>query len=192
MNSKSVLFLFLSLFLCNTVYARPEKKMTVGFIGLGNIQLVDTRTNLDPGPGGGAFFDYRFNQRFSLTVDAWASTHDGTGGSDGDDNLVLMGIPNFTIKMYFMDDESSKWDPYAGIGIGVYALTEGSVPNGSNGVGLGGRVDVGCDYHFTQLISAGFAGSFHSAGIISNLDGGNNSSQAIIPFTLAGRLGFHL
>lgn len=172
--------------------ARPDKKITVGVMGLGNIQLVETHTNLDPGPGGGAFFDYRFNQRFSLTVDAWASTHDGTGGSEGDNNIVIMGIPTLTIKMYFLDDEASKWDPYAGLGIGAYAVTEGSVPNGSNGVGLGGRIDLGFDYHINQLLSAGFAGTFHSAGIISNLDGGSGSSQAIIPFTLAAKLGFHL
>jgi outer membrane protein W len=161
-------------------------------MAMGNIQLVETQTDLDPGPGGGVFFDYRFNQRFSLTVDMWATTHDGTGGSDGDDSIQILGIPNATIKMYFMDDETSKWDPYAGFGVGAYATTEGSRANGTNGVGLGARIDVGFDYHLTEVISIGFAGVFHSAGIINSLDGGTGSSEAIIPFSLIGKLGFRL
>lgn len=185
------IFIFI-LFLSPLSFARSSKKMTLGIMGMGNIQLVDTKTDLDPGPGGGVFFDYRFNQRFSITVDIWATTHDGTGRSDGDDSIQILGIPTMAIKLYFIDDESSRWDPYAGIGIGAYATTEGSVPNGSNGVGLGGRIDVGFDYHFSEILSAGFAGVFHSAGIITSLDGGATSSQAIIPFSLIARLGFHL
>lgn len=192
MKTKIIFLMALFFVLSSAAEARPSKKMTLGIMGMGNIQLVDTKTDLDPGPGGGVFFDYRFNQRFSVTVDAWATTHDGTGRSDGDDSIQILGIPTMVIKLYFMDDDSSKWDPYAGLGIGAYATTEGSIPNGSNGVGLGGKLEVGFDYHFTELLSAGFGGTFHSAGIITSLDGGPTSSQAIIPFSLTARLGFHL
>ncbi|OGQ06613.1 MAG: hypothetical protein A3G32_01830 [Deltaproteobacteria bacterium RIFCSPLOWO2_12_FULL_40_28] len=190
---KKTLIIFLTLLILMPWYAeaRSAKNKTVGVYGMGNIQLLGTEPEYAPGPGGGAYFDYRFNHRFSLTVDAWVTTHNGDDSSNGDDDIVLLGIPTATLKLYFIDDESSKWDPYAGIGLGVFALTEGSTANGTNGVGLGAQIDVGFDYHFTDIIALGFSGIFRSAGIIHNLDGGNNSATAIIPFSLVARLGFH-
>lgn len=171
--------------------ARSSKNLTIGLMGMGNIQLLDTIPEFDPGPGGGIYFDYRFNQRFSITIDAWCTTHSGSGPSAGDNGIEFLGIPTFTIKLYFMDDETSRWDPYAGLGIGVFATSEGSVENGTNGVGLGGQIEVGFDYYFSDLISAGFGGVFRSAGIITSLSNDNNNAIAIIPFTLMARLGFH-
>ncbi|MBI4412297.1 MAG: outer membrane beta-barrel protein [Deltaproteobacteria bacterium] len=173
-------------------FARSSKNMTIGIMAMGNIQLIDTIPDIDPGPGGGVYFDYRFNQRFSITIDAWATTHGGNGPSNGDEGIEFLGIPTFTIKLYFMDDEGNKWDPFAGLGLGVFALSEGSVENSTNGIGLGGQLEVGFDYHFTNVISAGFSGVFRSAAIITSLEntGGNNSS-GMIPFSLVGRVGFH-
>ena len=125
--------------------ARSSKNLTIGILGMANIQLLDTIPELKMGPGGGIYFDYRFNQRFSIQIDAWATTHGGEGPSSGDGGIEFLGIPTFTIKLYFMDDETSRWDPYAGIGIGIFALSEGRVENGTNGVGLGGQIAVGFD-----------------------------------------------
>lgn len=170
-----------------------DKKITLGFMGMGNVQLVNSSTNIDPGPGGGVFFDYRFNHRFSMDVSVWATTHDGTGGSNGDNSIQILGIPTATIKLYLNDNENSPWDPYLGIGIGVYAMTEGSTPNGTNGVGMGGKIDIGCDYRLTDILSVGLDGVFNSAGIITGLEGGNGShSDAIIPYSLIAKIGFHL
>lgn len=171
--------------------ARSSKSKTLGVLGMANIQLLNSIPQLDPGPGGGAYFDYRFNQRFSVMVDAWATTHGGSGPSAADDSIQILGIPTFTIKMYFMDDESSRFDPYAGIGIGAYALTEGNVENGSNGIGLGAHIDVGFDYQFTDTLSAGFSGIFRSTALIANLNSSGNNTLAMIPFSLVTRLGFH-
>lgn len=185
-------FLILLLSLPFQAKARSSKKLTIGLLAMGNIQLLETIPEFGPGPGGGVYFDYRFNQRFSIQIDAWATTHSGTGPSSGDGGIELLGIPTFTIKLYFMDDETSRWDPYAGIGIGVFALSEGSVENGTNGVGLGGQIEVGFDYYFSDLISAGFSGVFRSAGIIQSLSNSSgNNATAVIPFSLVGRLGFH-
>lgn len=187
----TILFIFV-LALPFKTEARSTKKLTIGLLAMGNVQLLDTIPEFQVGPGGGVYFDYRFNQRFSIQIDAWATTHDGKGPSQGDNGIEFLGIPTFTIKLYFMDDESSRWDPYAGIGIGVFALSEGSVENGTNGVGLGGQIEVGFDYYFTDIISAGFSGVFRSAGIISSLSNSSgNNATAIIPFSLVGRLGFH-
>ncbi len=170
-----------------------DKKITLGLMGMGNIQLVNSSTNIDPGPGGGVFFDYRFNHRFSMDVNVWATTHDGTGGSKGDNSIQILGIPTATIKLYLNDNENSRWDPYLGIGIGVYAMTEGSLENNTNGVGMGGKVDFGCDYKLTDILSVGLDGVFNSAGIITGLNGGNAShSNAIIPYSLIAKVGFHL
>lgn len=187
----SKLFLFLVLVLVATqAHARSSKNKTIGVMAMGNIQLVNSTPQLDPGPGGGVFFDYRFNQRFSVTVDAWATTQEGTGASSGEGSIELLGLPTFTIKLYFLDDESSKWDPYAGIGVGAYATTEGNIPNGTNGVGLGSQLEVGTDYHISDIFSLGFAGVFRSAALITSL-GQNNRAIAVIPYTLEGKVGFH-
>lgn len=159
-------------------------------MGIGNIQLLNSIPQFDPGPGGGAYFDYRFNQRFSVTLDAWATTHKGDGPSAGDD-FEILGIPTFTIKLYLIDDEASRWDPYAGIGIGAYATTEGDIPNGTNGVGLGAQIDVGVDYHVSDVFSVGFSGIFRSAAIITSLAASGNNALALIPYSLVGRIGFH-
>lgn len=181
----------LALAIQSPTQARSSKNRTIGIMGMGNIQLLNTIPQFDPGPGGGAYFDYRFNQRFSITVDAWATTHQGSGPSAAENGIEFLGIPTFTIKLYFMDNESSRWDPYAGLGIGAYAISEGSVENGTNGVGLGAQIDVGLDYYFSDIFSAGFSGVYRSAGIVSNLNSSGNNAVAIIPFTVAARLGFH-
>ncbi|EKD42278.1 MAG: hypothetical protein ACD_73C00227G0001 [uncultured bacterium] len=187
---KQILFL-VSLFclLSSTSFARSTHNISVGVMGMGNIQLLDVNPEINIGPGGGMYFDYRFNQRFSLTLDAWGTIHSGTGASSGDGGIALLGIPTATIKMYFMDDEASKWDPYAGLGIGAYAIT-GSDAVGANGLGLGAQIEVGFDYLISDSFSVGFAGVFRSAGIITGLSG-NNSATAIIPFSLAGKAAYH-
>ncbi|MBX7149227.1 outer membrane beta-barrel protein [bacterium] len=161
-------------------WARSTKNKTIGVYALGNIQVLETAPGFDAGPGGGAFFDYRFNQRFSLTVEAWASTHDTSSG-----NMVIMALPAATIKLYFFDDESGKWDPYAGIGVGAYA-TSGA----HNGVGLGGQIELGLDYYISDTLSTGLAGTFRSAAIIDDLGTGNNAF-GMLPYTVAGKVGFH-
>lgn len=175
-----------------TGQARSSRDMTIGIMGMGNIQLLETIPEFDPGPGGGAYFDYRFNQRFSIQVDAWATTHDGTDRSAGDSGIEFVGIPTFTIKLYVSDNETSRWDPYAGIGIGVFATSEGSIENGTNGLGLGAQIDVGFDYHLSDIFSVGLGGVFRSAGIITSLSNNRNNATAIIPYSLVARLGFHL
>jgi len=169
--------------------ARSTHNITVGVMGMGNIQLLDVNPEIDPGPGGGMYFDYRFNQRFSLTLDAWATIHDGTATSNGDGGIAILGIPTATIKMYFLDDESGKWDPYAGLGVGAYAIT-GSDIGSANGLGLGAQLEVGCDYLISDGFSVGLAGVFRSAGIITGLSGANTAT-AIIPFSLVGKFGYH-
>lgn len=189
MNRKIIyLFLFLCLLSTNS-FARSSHKLTVGAMAMGNIQLLDVNPEIDPGPGGGLYFDYRFNQRFSFTLDAWATIHDGTASSEGDGGIAILGIPTGTIKMYFSDDESGKWDPYAGLGIGAYAIT-GSDAGGANGLGLGAQIEIGCDYLISDAFSVGLAGVFRSAGIITGLSG-NNTATAIIPFSLTAKAGYH-
>lgn len=185
------LFGFLIFSFIPFAFARSSKTLTLGPIAIGNIQLLNTFPQFDPGPGGGVYFDYRFNQRFSLTIDAWATVHQGSGISDGDNDIVIMGLPTATLKLYLLDDEASKWDPYLGVGLGAYATTEGSLADGTNGVGLGAQIDVGIDYHFTDVISVGFDGIFRSMSIITSLSNSGNNALALIPYSLVAKVGFH-
>lgn len=171
-------------------HARSTKNNTFGIMGMGNIQLFDTNPEFKTGGGGGIYYDYRFNQRFSVSADIWVTTHDGEGNSRNDNGIEILGIPTTTLKLYLFDSES-KWDPYVGMGIGVYYMSEGGIENGTNGIGIGAHIDLGFDYYINDTFSVGFSGVFRSAGIIRNLDGNNNSATALVPFNLIARGGYH-
>lgn len=187
------LLLLIAVTLLSPLLAHAKSNdITLGIIGLENFQLIESKSDLKPGAGGGAFFDYRFNSRFSISVDALASSHNGTGRSKGDNSSVMINMPAIVIKVYFLDDDQSKWDPYAGMGIGFYSMSEGSINDNTGGAGLGARVDLGFDYHLTHVLSLGLASVFNSAGLVTTLHGGPNASEALMPFTIMARLGFHL
>ena len=171
--------------------ARSSKPRTAGLMGLGQFQLIDSNVEFDFGLGGGAFFDYRFNQRFSTTIDVWMTHHNGSGTSNGDDGMNLWGIPTFTLKYYLMPNEDSKFDPYVGMGIGLFMLSEGDIDNDSGGIGIGAQAELGLDYYFNDTISAGFSTIFRSAGLITGADNDDDKSVAVIPMALVLKVGVH-
>ena len=131
---------------------------TVGVGPVGNIFVVETNPELDPGIGGYVYFDYRWSPQFSTQVSVVVTTEDGKGNADGDNGIVLMGIPTFDIKFYFVS-EPSRWDPYGLIGMGVYAVTEGSQNNGTWAIGIGANLGLGTDFYITERFSVGLAAS---------------------------------
>lgn len=161
---------------------------TLGLTVYGSVQLVDTLPVLDPGVGGGAWFDYRFNDRFSLSVEAFAITQDGDGRSQGEGDIQFLGLPTTTLKLYFLN-AGAKFDPYAGIGIGIYVLTEGAIPNNSFGMGLGAQFETGFDYLLSDSFVASFGGVYRSVGLLNGLSGTSNATT-YMPYTLFGRLGY--
>lgn len=161
---------------------------TVGGTIFGSIQLVDTTPVLDPGIGGGFFFDYRFNERFSVALEAFAVTQDGDGRSRGEGDIEFLGIPTATLKLYFLNG-TGKFDPYAGIGVGFYALTEGGISDQSFGVGLGAQVETGLDYLLTDTLLLSVGGTYRSVGLINSLSGAANATT-YMPYTLFGRIGY--
>lgn len=193
MSKKIILLtfiLFVGLSFSNTSEARSTHNRTIGILGMGNVQLFDTDPEFQVGGGGGIYFDYRFNQRFSVTGDIWVTSHDGEGSASNDNGIEILGMPTTTLKLYLFDGES-KWDPYIGMGIGVYYMSEGGVENGTNGIGIGAHIDLGFDYYLNDTFSVGFSGIFRSAGIIRNLDGDSDSATALVPFTMMARGGYH-
>ena len=82
--------------LAHPAFARSSKNMTIGIMAMGNIQLIDTLPDIDPGPGGGVYFDYRFNQRFTGTDPAlhnqfftrWQPSRIGDAGPSQIDNGI--------------------------------------------------------------------------------------------------------
>lgn len=189
-KTRFLLLVFLGLlFIPNSLFARSSYDKTVGIMALGNVQLFDSAPLMDFGFGGGAFFDYRFNQRFSLTVDSWFTLHDGRKGSN-DNGFAFLGIPTTTLKLYILDNDVSRWDPYIGIGLGIYALTEGSVDNGTSGAGLGAQLEVGVNYYLSNAFSLGVSGVFRSVAIVS-FDQDPTEALAIVPYTLMARIGYH-
>ena len=183
--------IFLCIFglMCSDALAASSYNKTIGGIVYGSIPLVDTLPNVDLGIGGGAYFDYRMNQRFSVTIEAFAITQDGTSRSQGEGSIEFMGIPTVTFKIYFLE-EGSKLDPYAGIGVGFFLLTEGGISDSTGGVGLGAQVEVGLDYLLNDHLSMGAAGTFRSVGLITKFSGAANATT-YMPYTLLGKIGYH-
>ncbi len=162
---------------------------TIGANLYGSIPLVDTLPVVDPGIGGGVYFDYRFNQRFSLTIEAFSIVQDGTGPSGGEGSLLFFGVPTGTLKIYLLKT-TSKFDPYVGLGLGLYFLSEGNVSNSSFGVGLGAQIEVGFDYYLSDSFSVGVAGTYRAVGLINKLSGTANATT-YMPYTLLGKFGYH-
>lgn len=155
---------------------------------VGNIYVVDSNTELDPGFGGFIAFDYRFHPHFSAEAGVMATLQDGTGISAGDNNILLLGVPTFDLKYYFLGE--SRWDPYALLGFGFYALTEGSIDNGTSAFGVGANLGLGVDYFITEHISLGISAIFRAIALIESFSGNQNGSS-LFPFSMAGNFAYH-
>lgn len=159
---------------------------SVGIQGIGNFFLTDSNPDLSIGPGGGIFFDYRFNQRWSIETDLFVTLHDGQGVSSGDNDIFLLGVPTVELKFYLRGKEN-RVDPYILAGLGVYVLTEGTVSNNTGGVGLGGNFGLGVDFYVLDRLSLGLAAKFRPIAIIQ----GNSQSTGLINFGMIGNLVWH-
>jgi len=159
---------------------------SIGAQGIGNFFLTDSNPDLKIGPGGGLFFDYRFNQRWALETDLFVSFHDGQGVSSGDNGMLLLGVPTIELKFYLRGTENNI-DPYLLAGLGVYVLTEGDISNNSGGVGLGGNFGVGVDFYVLQRLSLGLVAKFRPIALIQ----GNSQSTGLINLGLIGNLAWH-
>jgi opacity protein-like surface antigen len=162
---------------------------TVGLGPVGNVYVVDSNPELDPGIGGYLYFDYRWSPQFSTQFGVIVTTQDGTGISNGDDGIEFLGIPTFDLKFYLFS-EPSRWDPYGLIGIGVYAVTEGTNKNGTTAVGVGADIGLGCDFYITEKFSVGLSGVFRSIGLIDSTSGPNNGTS-LFPFSIMGNVAYH-
>lgn len=162
---------------------------TVGIGPVGNIFVVDSDPELDPGIGGYVYFDYRWSPQFSTQFSVVVTTEDGTGTSKGDNGIVLMGIPTFDLKFYLFSKES-RWDPYGLVGIGFYAMTEGSADNGSMAFGIGADAGIGCDFYVSERFSLGLAAIFRSIGFIDSI-GGDHNGTSEFPLSLVGNVAYH-
>lgn len=162
---------------------------TIGLGPVGNVFIVDTLPELDPGVGGYLYFDYRWSPQFSTQFGVLVTTEDGTGRSNGDNGIEFLGIPTFDLKFYILSNPS-RWDPYGLIGIGVYAITEGSADNGTKAVGVGANVGLGFDYYVSERFSIGLAAVFRSIGLIDSTGPGNNGT-ASFPFSMMGNMAYH-
>lgn len=161
---------------------------TVGGSIYGSIQLVDTLPVVDLGIGGGLFFDYRFNDRFSLMVEGYFTSQDGTGRSLGEGSIWAMAVPAVTLKIFILNN-MPRLDPYFGIGVGLYALTEGNVDNTTSGVGLGAQVETGVEFTVAENLILAVGGTYRSVGLINSLSGSANATT-YMPYTLFGRIGY--
>lgn len=179
--------LFLTISSTSQAY-EPTFARTLGGSIYGSFQLVDTLPIVDPGLGGGLFFDYRFNQRFAMELEAFVIFQDGDKASAGEGGISFYGIPTGTLKMYFLSN-ATKLDPYFGVGLGVYMLSEGGIDNNTFGVGLGAQIAVGLDYNLTDHLVLSAGGTYRSVGLINSLNGTSNAST-YMPYTLFGRVGY--
>lgn len=186
----SVLIAALSLVISTSIFAASSAgNFSVGLGPVGNIFAVDSNPDLDPGVGGYVYFDYRWSPQFSTQVGVMVTTEDGTGISNGDNGIEFLGIPTFDLKFYLLSTPS-RWDPYGLIGMGFYAVSEGSVNNGTVAVGIGADIGIGTDFYITEQFSFGLSAIFRSIGLIDSIDGPNNGTAAF-PVSLMGNLAYH-
>lgn len=162
---------------------------SVGIGPAGNVFVVDSNPELGPGVGGYLYFDYRWSPQFSTQFGVLVTTEDGTGPSRGDDNIGFLGIPTFDLKFYVLSNPS-RWDPYGLIGMGVYALTEGSAVNGTKAVGVGASLGLGSDFYISERFSVGLAFVFRSIGLIDSTNAHYNGT-ALFPFSMMGNIAYH-
>ncbi|MBI4211948.1 MAG: outer membrane beta-barrel protein [Deltaproteobacteria bacterium] len=162
---------------------------SVGVGAVGNIYVANSSPELNPGPGGYFYFDYRWSPQFSTQFSALITTHDGTGRSANDDGILFIGLPTFDLKFYLLSD-ASRWDPYGLIGMGVYAVSEGSKTDGTTAVGVGANLGLGLDYYVTEQLAVGFAGIYRSVGLIDSTGPGSNGT-ALFPFSLLANVSWH-
>lgn len=169
-------------------YSALSRPHTAGLTFYGNFQLIDTQPELKPGLGGGFWWDYRFNDRFSFQMEIFIITQKGKDTSSAENNIELIGIPTTTLKLYVLNRQYS-FDPYVGAGLGVYWLNEGSVDNDTGGMGIGAQIELGSDYHFTDSFMGSLGVTYRSVGLINSLDGPANGS-AYMTLSVFGRLGY--
>lgn len=189
MMKKRILMLTAVSLLVAAPAAEARQGFAVGLGPIGNIYLIDTIPVMDPGIGGHVFFNYRFQEQFAFETSFLITTQGGANVSAGDNGILFLGMPTFDLKYYFLKDDP-RFDPYVGVGLGLYWLTEGSVANSTGGLGLGAQLDVGVDFYLTSAISLGFEGVFRSIGLITNF-GTPSASTAIFPYSLLGNVAFH-
>lgn len=162
---------------------------SVGIGPVGNIFVVDSDPQLDPGIGGYIYFDYRWSPQFSTQFSVSVTTEDGTGITKGDNGIVFMGIPTFDLKFYLFSKES-RWDPYGLVGLGFFVVTEGSQDNGTLAVGIGADVGIGTDFYVSERFSLGLQAIFRSIGFIDSV-GGDHNGTSEFPLALMGNVAYH-
>lgn len=173
-----------------SIHAQERPSKTVGASFYGSFQLFDTTPSLDFGLGGGVFFDYRMNERFSFTLESFFSSHNASGRSNAENRVSLIALPTATFKFYFLNNTESRFDPYVGLGVGLYYLTEGDVANETGGLGLGAQIELGSNFYLSDRWSLGAAATFRSIAIINDLSG-PVSASAHVPLSLQARVGYH-
>lgn len=163
---------------------------SVGLGPVGNIFVVDSDPELDPGIGGYVYFDYRWSPQFSTQFSVIVTTEDGTGISAGDDGIEFLGIPTFDLKFYLFANKETRWDPYGLIGVGFYALSEGTAGNGTLAFGIGADLGLGFDFYVSERFSLGFATVFRAIGFIDSI-GGNKNGTSEFPVSLMANVAYH-
>ncbi len=192
MNLKSLSLVLLAIILLVTPTANAQEgafySRTVGLSLLGSLTPVSTLPEVGFGIGAGIFFDYRFNERFSLENEAFFTTQDGSGRSVNENSLRFFAIPATTVKLYILSQ--SKIEPYIGLGVGIYGLSEGDVTtNDSGGFGLGAHLKAGVEYALADNFMAGLGLTYRSVGIISSL-GNNANASTFMPIMISATAGY--
>lgn len=166
-----------------------RRGFAVGLGPVGNIYLIDTTPVLDPGIGGYTYFQYRFAEQLAFQASFLITTQNGSDVSAGDTGILFLGMPTLDLKFFLLTGQP-RFDPFVGLGTGLFILTEGTVGDNSGGIGVGTNILVGFDYYLTQSISLGFEGTFRTIGIISDFGTPSNSS-ALFPYSLMANIAFH-
>jgi len=180
------IFLLLILLLPASLHA--EGKYSLGFQLLGDFQLRDAQATLSPGMGLGFFAGKRFGSRWTGEVATWFSVQDGTEGSDGDNKIFLVSLPEVSMDYHLI--ENSKWDILGGLGVSTYFLTEGSKVDATDGFGIGPSLRLGVNRNLGDRYQLGLMSAFRFVPVFTSMDDSDRAYYTLLPLTLHLRFGY--
>jgi len=142
-----------------------EREHHLGVDAGGSMLVIDGKSTPDIGGGGGGHWTYGLNDAFNLMVEgAWSLVALSEARGDTIPPTRPTWVANADVGVSYVFDVL-QWVPYAGVLVGGYALSGGTI----SGIKLlpGFELALGLDYRFDRRLAAGVAFRQHMTSEVS-------------------------
>jgi hypothetical protein len=137
-----------------------ERENHLGLDAGGGLLVIGDKSTNDLGASLGAHYAYGLNDAFNLMIEGSYSlvALDQTADSKKTPQTYPAWLANADIGISYVFDVL-QWVPYAGLLVGGYGLSGGTIP----GVKFlpGAAIAIGCDYRLSPDLSVGIAARQH-------------------------------